>query len=241
MYGSRARIGYISPLMVTEVFIYEFYQVVPRGVTLAITTLTGTNLTPEESEESLKLTQRAARQMGRSGVSVILLGGVYLNVFLGFDKLQEHIRATEEEAGVPVTTSLNAQVNAFKALGSRKVGVVHLGEARQADDVSTRHLGVEIVGVNGIGSSPPELGRITSDASVHAARELVRQHPEADTIFFPGAHRPTMDRVESMEQEFGVNVVSASQAIYWETLRRCGINEPIAGFGRLMREPGVGA
>ena len=39
MYGYRARIGYTSPPLVTEVFPYEFYRMAPAGVTLAISTL----------------------------------------------------------------------------------------------------------------------------------------------------------------------------------------------------------
>lgn len=35
MYGHRARIGYTSPPIVTEVFPYEFYKMAPPGVTLA--------------------------------------------------------------------------------------------------------------------------------------------------------------------------------------------------------------
>jgi hypothetical protein len=39
IYGARARIGYTCPPLLAEVFPYEFYQVVPAGVTLVITTL----------------------------------------------------------------------------------------------------------------------------------------------------------------------------------------------------------
>jgi hypothetical protein len=39
IYGHRARIGYASPPLMTEVFPYEFYQIVPDGVTLVLTTL----------------------------------------------------------------------------------------------------------------------------------------------------------------------------------------------------------
>ena len=39
MYGYRARIGYTSPPLTTEVFPYEFYKIVPDGVTLVITSL----------------------------------------------------------------------------------------------------------------------------------------------------------------------------------------------------------
>lgn len=39
MYGYRARIGYTSPPAATEVFPYEFYKMVPDGVTLVVNTL----------------------------------------------------------------------------------------------------------------------------------------------------------------------------------------------------------
>jgi hypothetical protein len=38
MYGNRARI-YTSPRLMTDVFAYEFYKIVPDGVTLVIATL----------------------------------------------------------------------------------------------------------------------------------------------------------------------------------------------------------
>ena len=38
-YGWRARIGHIYPAVVAESFMYEFYRIVPPGVTLAQTNL----------------------------------------------------------------------------------------------------------------------------------------------------------------------------------------------------------
>jgi maleate cis-trans isomerase len=45
-----------------------------------------------------------------------------------------------------------------------------------------------------------------------------------------------VDSIDAIEQELGVTVVGASQSIIWHALRRCGIQEPIPGFGRLLRE-----
>ena len=52
IYGHRARIGYTSPPLVTEVFPYEFYKIVPAGVTLMITTLAITTRSAAEVEKS---------------------------------------------------------------------------------------------------------------------------------------------------------------------------------------------
>ena len=69
MYGYRARIGYTSPPIVTEVFPYEFYKMAPPGITLALTTLMVARHTPEsgEAEESWRHALRAAREMARAG------------------------------------------------------------------------------------------------------------------------------------------------------------------------------
>ena len=48
VYGYRARIGYTSPPVVTEVFPYEFYRIAPEGVTLGVTTLAILDVTAEE-------------------------------------------------------------------------------------------------------------------------------------------------------------------------------------------------
>jgi hypothetical protein len=38
IYGTRARIGYTSPPLTTEVFAYQFYRIVPAEATLVFTT-----------------------------------------------------------------------------------------------------------------------------------------------------------------------------------------------------------
>ncbi len=76
MYGHRARIGYTSPPFLTETFPYEFYRLVPEGVTLVLTTLAIKRLTREETARSVEMTLEAAREMGRAGVDIVVFGGV---------------------------------------------------------------------------------------------------------------------------------------------------------------------
>ena len=87
MYGHRARIGYTSPPYLTETFPYEFYRMVPDGVTLVLATLAIKRLTAEETARSVEMTLEAAREMGRAGVDVVVFGGVPLNLSLGYEGL----------------------------------------------------------------------------------------------------------------------------------------------------------
>ncbi len=242
-YGYRARIGYTCPPVIAEVFPYEFYRVVPAGVTLAITTLAVSNATSDELRTSYDIALRAAREMGAAGVDLVVLGGAPVNMAHGYDGVADLVKRAEAEAGVPVTASVICKNNALGHLGSRKVAVVGTsGDAGlSAASEYLDRAGCEVVASVPLPGAPPlnHLGRLPSEASVRVARELVRQHPEADTLYFPCAHRATIDQIEAMEKELGVNVVSAASAIIWEALRRCHVREPIFGYGRLFRELGV--
>src|SRR5271169_4324822 len=117
IYGSRARIGYTSPPLTTEVFPYEFYQIVPAGVTLVVTSLAIVERSKTEVEQSYDISMRAAREMAAAGVDIIVLGGVPINLSRGTAKARQLIQDLEAELKVKVSTSASAQARAAKALG----------------------------------------------------------------------------------------------------------------------------
>jgi maleate isomerase len=237
MYGYRARIGYTSPLASTEVFPYEFYEVVPKGVTLVITTLAVIDVTPEEVARSYEISLHAAEDMARVGVDLLVLGGVPINVSRGYDHVDDLIRDTEAKIGVPVTTSLTAQLQALRVTGARKVAVAHpfppdAQETMLGDIVG--HYGFELAGIKGGGKGGKELGRIPLEMSVELCRSLKRDHPETDTMWLPCPHWAVGEAIAAIEQELGVTVITANQAITWHAMRRCGIDDARPGYGRLL-------
>ena len=237
MYGYRARIGYTSPPYLTETFPYEFYKMVPEGVTLVLTTLAIRQLTEKEVARSVEMTLEAAREMGRAKVDIVVFGGVPLNLSLGYDGLDEAMRKTEDEIGVPVTSSITAQVNALRALGAGKLILVHPfsdPEGFHAEYVT--HYGFELLGFKGAGKAVADLATVPQDEVKGIAEALYREHPDADTLYIPAPHWGVIEIIEPLEQELGVNVVTAIQAIVWETLRRSGVNDRINGYGRLLRD-----
>ena len=98
------------------------------------------------------------------------------------------------------------------------------------------HFHCEIVGAKAWGSPFNQIGRVPRDAALQMGRELMRAHPDADTIMMPSPHWPTLEAIEPLEQEFGVNVMTALQVIVWDALRQVGIDDKIEGCGRLFRE-----
>jgi maleate isomerase len=238
IYGSCARIGYTSPPLTTEVFPYEFYKIVPEGVTLVVTSLAIVVRSKDEVDQSYDISMRAAREMAAAGCDIVVLGGVPINLSRGAQNAEQMIGDLEAELKVKVATSASAQAAAAKALGCRKVVVAQPYEAKDTERIAgyAEHFGCEVLGATGWGSPFNQIGRIPRYAAVEMGRALMKKHPDADSILFPSPHWPTAGALDVLEREFGVNCMSAHQAIVWHALRRCGVNDRICGFGRLLRE-----
>jgi maleate isomerase len=238
IYGRRARIGYTSPPLTTEVFPYEFYQMVPAGVTLVLTTLAIVERSKDEVERSYDISMKAAREMAAAGVDIVVLGGVPINLSRGHANAQEMVAHLEGELKIKVSTSASAQAGAAKVLGCRKAIVAHPYAHSETERIASYavHFGCEVLGACGWGSAFNQIGRIPRHAALDMGRRLKREHPGADSLLLPSPHWPTAGVIDQLERELDLNVMTAQQAIVWDALRRCGVNDSIPGFGRLLRE-----
>jgi maleate isomerase len=237
MYGSRARIGYTSPPMLTEVFPYEFYRVVPDGITLMLTTLAVLEMTSSEIDESRGIAIRVAKDMARAGANVVVLGGVPINLSLGLSKVGELMKSVADECGVPVTSSLESQMKALKQVGARRIGVIQpFAEEHSGTYDYVSEFGFELAGVKSGGYPAIDLARIPLDVAIGLSRELLHEQPDIDTLHFPCPHWAVIAALDGLEQTLHVNAISASQAIIWNSLRMCGVDDRLPGYGRLLRD-----
>jgi maleate isomerase len=238
IYGRRARIGYTCPPLFAEVFPYEFYKLVPDGVTLVIATLSVVERSRREVEEAYEMSMRAARGLAAAGVDIVFLGGVPVNLSRGQGEARELLRTLAEELGCKVSSSVAAQEKAAKTLGCNRVVVAHPygghEDARLCADAE--RYGAKVLGVLGAGKVMNEFGAIPTGAALAMGRELMRLHPQADAILYPSPHWPTIEAIDVLEREFAVSVMTAAQACIWDALRLAGVTDPISGYGRLLRE-----
>jgi maleate cis-trans isomerase len=137
IYGHRARIGYACPPLSAEVFPYEFYKLVPAGVTLVITTLTVIERSQSEVDATYEMSMRAARELA-------------------------HAAQLAVELRVKVSSSVAAQTKAAKVLGCKKVVVAHpYGAHEDARPIAdAKRYGCEVFGVMGCGKLIKDFGCI---------------------------------------------------------------------------------
>ena len=127
---------------------------------------------------------------------------------------------------------------ALTALGPRKVGIIQpYGEDHGARHMKyVREFGSEPTGVVGLAATLLELGKVSLDQVYASARSLMDAHPETDTIHIYCPHLATAGVTDRIERDFGVTVVASLQAIVWNAMRHAGIDDRVAGFGRLLAE-----
>lgn len=236
MYGYRARIGNAVAALATEVYLIDFYKLVPAGVSLMVTTLPISARSAVDVATCIDLSTRAAKTMAECGADIVMLGGVPVELE-GIGTVEDMLKQIEDEVGVQVSSSTTAQQKAFKALGARKIGSVHpFGTEHNArHNVYLREVfGLQPVGIHAGGRDFTTLGKTPIDCALEWGRALKKAHPEIDTLHFASPHWRVIDAIEPLEQELEVNVVSSLQTIAWESLRRTGVNDRIEGYGKLL-------
>src|SRR6516225_7163725 len=227
IYGHRARIGYTCPPLSAEVFPYEFYKLVPAGVTLVITTLTVIEQSQSEVDAAHEMSMRAARELAAAGVDLVFLGGVPVNLSRGDENAQVMLQTLAAELGVKVSSSVAAQGKAAKVLACKKVVVAHPYGAREDARLiaDAQRYGCEVLGVMGCGKVIKDFGRIPVTAALDMGRALMRAHPHADAIFFPSPHWPVIEAIEATASDFSpaaVTILAGSSSPIGN-----GISEPI--------------
>jgi maleate isomerase len=234
----RARIGYSAVAYVTELLPKYFYQIVPDGVLMQFLTLQITDHTKEQLESVYEQGLKAAESFARAGADVIIMGGAPTNISHGKDSLERVLKELADRYGVPVSSSSVAQRNALRAVGARKVGTINPAVPRKIGDSASGSMedGMVLLGRKHANAKLEDYNRIPPQTALELGREMMREHPEIDTLIFGCPHWATIPAIEPLEQEFGVNVVTALQAIIWEGMRLAGVDDTVQGYGRLFRE-----
>jgi maleate isomerase len=238
MYGSRAKIGRISPSPET-VGCEEWRRAMPEGVCLVETRTLIHDVTVEGLAETVKQVERAALELASAEVDIILQAGTAIAFFRGFGHDQDLCRRISAATGITATTSLTALVQALRILGIKAPAVVTSYQtdidARLADVLEKS--GFAIAGIRGMGlKRSVDMGKVMPDETERFARDVANATRDADGILISCGNLRTFEAIEPLEKDFGLPVVTSNQAGLWQALRMAGIEDMLPNLGRLLRE-----
>ena len=140
-------------------------------------------------------------------------------------------------AGAPATTATDSIFAACRALGLKRVTAI--SPYTEAVDAAEHRFfaegGIETVASAHLGITEGfRLAEPGPDAILDMA--LRTWDPQSDGLIAACLNFRSHPIVEAMEARIGKPVVTSTQAVLWHLLRLAGVETPIPGFGRLLRE-----
>ena len=170
-------------------------------------------------------------------LDVVAFGCTSATMALGEKSVFKEIRKVRPD--VACTTPATAAFAAFRALGARRIGVLTPYQA-SVNEIVRKHLADGGVPVAAFGTfnktRDPEAARISLDSVEDGIAALVTA-AELDAVFVSCTSVRLCARLPQIEDRMGIAITSSNHALAWHCLRLAGIDDVIAGAGRLFTLP----
>jgi len=232
--GWRARIGVLTPHF-DPLPESEFWTMSPEGVSvhaarvLSVDSQTFAN--PPHPDD-------AAELLAALPVNAIVFAFTTSSYLLGSEGEQAlKTRLEKRSDGIPVLLPCMAAVEGFRALGIRRIALIHppwfADDVNQAGVSYFRRQGFDVAYASQL--RPP---RKFTEVHPEELYEWVRKQvpSEAEGVFFGGNGLRAIGVISALEEDLGRPVLTANQVAFWHALRRVRVGAPVNGYGQLFRK-----
>ena len=236
-YGARGIVGLVKPTY-RPGSMESFIKLMPEGVGF-IPCHAGIRAGNEkELQEALSVAERKVARLAELGADVVMIMGAPPTMVRGHGADREISERLSKKYAIPVLVATMAQVDAFRALGMKKlVGITYF-----QDDMNHRFAkffeddGFEVKAMKGIEVPFKDAGKLSPEAIYGFAKKVFLEHGPADGIYMLGAGWHNLPVIEMLEKDLKTTVVSSIPAQVWATKKILQLNEPVTGYGRLLAE-----
>lgn len=235
MSGWKARIGYLSPSVFETPSDWDY--ILPKGFTIVASGLNVQAHTTEEFNKAIDALEKGLEIFTAEECDAVLLGGITLGTQRGYTVEQELVAKLSERVGLPISTGMNASVEALRHLKAKSI-VIATAYMEKINDAVKRYYedaGFQVAGIAGLEvRRPVDQVKLPDYASYKVARTLFQKSPSVDAILIQGRWR-SVGYVEELERDSGRLVVSTTAACLWWVLQRLAMRISIEGYGQLLR------
>lgn len=235
--GHRARIGVIV-LATDHSLEYEFRRMlnVP-GVAFYESRIPNSATVTKEAlgKMAASMTQAADLILPGMDLDVVAYGCTSASMVIGFERIHAEIR--KARPGVACTTPMEAVFAALKTLNAKRICFI----APYSDDINRsmraflQEYGFEVPVMGSWNLTDDNTIARISPRSIREAILELGSSAVVDAVFLSCTNLRLADDVETLEQELGKPVTASNHALAWHCLRLAGIDDPVAGYGRLFR------
>lgn len=236
-YGSKGIVGLVKPTY-RPGSMESFIRLMPEGVGF-IPFHAGIRAGSEqEFQEALAVAEKKVAKLAELGADVVMIMGAPPAMVRGHGADRQIASQLTQKYGLPVLIATIAQVEAFRALGlKRLVGITYFQEELNLKFAKfLRDDGFEIAAMKGIEVPFRDAGKISPEAIYGFAKKIFLEHGPVDGIYMLGAGWHNLPVIEMLEKDLKTTVVSSIPAQVWATKKQLHLWERVEGYGRLLAE-----
>jgi len=214
----------------------EFYNLSLKEVTFHFTRIENYRDTEEELANMINEAPHAAELLSHANVNAIAFGCTAGSFLYGKNYDSKLINKMASRVAVPCISTSTSVIKALKEMKIHKLmfiapyekwltqkGIEFL-ESNSFDVVGSKHLDI---------TDLQYMASITPESIVELAKKEV--HKNCDGLFISCTDFRAMSAAEQLEKDLGIPVITSNQATLWFLLKITGHNQPITGFGSLLK------
>ena len=228
----RARLGVIIPSS-NRMAEPNFQRFAPEGVVPHFMRLRMSGAHRKGFDDLIPQVEAAASVLGDAKCDVVLLQCTGTSMSGGYGGEREIMAAIERATGRPGLATAKCLMDALERLGVRRLVFISENDGAGYDEKRDFLVdaGYDIVGGIGAGLKSDQ-ACVTPPAFW---RDLAHAHrnDDADAYFISCANITAIETIETLESELGKPVLTSNQVALWRALRAAGIDDVVAGLGRL--------
>jgi maleate isomerase len=170
----------------------------------------------------------------------LIMGMSLEHIIHGLDDIRAPMAEVEAYSGLSVATWHDAALAALTKLGARRIGLLTAFNERGNQNATRmfQDLGFDVVSSVGIACDLAlHIAHVPDWAKEKAIVELLATPANRlDAVVQCGTNMSLIQVAERLEPVLGIPIVGINAALLWYALRETGLDAPLAGAGRLLRE-----
>ena len=230
----RAKLGFV--LLATEQTGQDdLMKLRPEGVGIHFARVENPDQITNETLAAIapELTRAARTLLPDGSLDVVSYACTSGSLVLGQERVEALLRAGNP--GAKPSSIIAAVLRALSAVNAKRIVVAtpYLDTINTAERDYMTARGFEVLDIQGLNLElDSDMVRVTPEFLLEMAAGLDR--PDAEAIFISCGALRSVDIIEELEARCGKPVITSNQAMAWDALRLAGINDRIAGYGRLL-------
>jgi maleate isomerase len=215
----------------------ELIRALPEGIGVVPLLLNVREGSRDEFGSAIPHYEKFTAELAEQGCDMISCNGTPPFMLLGYKGETKLIQSWRKKYKTPIFTAGQNHVAAMRALGIKKfVGASYSALQNKIVIDYMKEAGFGIASMEPIEVPFQQAGQISPETLYAHIKRLFLAHKGADGIYIQGGAWRNVSIIETLERDLGVPVVHATLALAWQTQKQLRVNEPLEGYGTLLRE-----